>query len=101
MVDYLKSKWGIESSRRVWIILLVFALTGAGILIVKDPIYRLLGLSLDASLWIKIPIALVIYQFLLLLVGTCLGEFSFFWEKEKKLVRLLARPFQTRRADTP
>jgi hypothetical protein len=30
-----------------------------------------------------------------------LGEFSFFWEKEKKLVRLLARPFQTRRADTP
>jgi hypothetical protein len=101
MVDYLKSKWGIESSRRVWMILLVFSLTGASILVVKDPIYRMLGLSVDASLWIKVPVALVTYQFLLLLVGACLGEFRFFWEKEKKLGRLLARPFQLRRADVP
>jgi len=101
MVDYFKSKWGIESSRRVWMILLVFSLTGASILVVKDPIYRLLGVSLDASLWIKIPVALILYQVLLLVVGACLGEFRFFWEKEKRLGRLLARPFQFRRPNRP
>ncbi len=93
MIQKLKAKWGIESTRRVLLILLIFSLTGIGILLIKNPVFHLLGVNPEASLWLKIPVAVLVYQVLLLIVGALFGEFRFFWEKEKRLGRLLMRPF--------
>lgn len=94
MIEKLKTKWGITSTRRIWMILLIFSLTGFSILLAKDPFYRLLHVPPDTSLLIKIPLALLLYQCLLLFWGALLGEFPFFWEKGKRLGRLFVRPFK-------
>jgi hypothetical protein len=87
----LQSKWGIQSRRRFWMIMLVFALTGASILFVKDPVFAALRITPETTLWIKLPVALLLYQVLLLLIGSLLGEFHFFWAKCRRLGRLFSR----------
>lgn len=94
MVEKLKQRWGVQTTREVVIILLVFSLTGCSILFVKKPVFNLLGITEGTSLWIKIPVVIMVYQVLLVAVGFLLGQGRFFWEKEKKLFRLLARPFR-------
>jgi len=90
----LKQRWGVSSNWRVIAIFLAFSLAGSSILLVKQPVYHVLRVPQDASLWLKIPLAILMYQVLLLVWGAMLGEFRFFWEKEKKLGRWLARPFR-------
>ena len=94
MIQKLKDKWGIDSTRRVVIILVIFSITGISILLIKDMVYQWFRIPPDASLWIKVPVAILVYQVLLLLIGALFGEFRFFWEKEKRLGRLLLRPFR-------
>lgn len=94
MIDRLKKRWGVSRNRDVAIILLIFSLTGCAILFVKKPFLDLVGAA-HTSLWIKIPLVILLYQVLLLAVGALLGQGRFFWEKEKRLFRLLARPFRT------
>ena len=102
MIDRLKKRWGVSSTWHVIVILLVFSLAGSSILYVKDPLYRLLHVPPDASLWLKIPLMICVYQVLLLAWGTLFGQFRFFWEKEKKLGRLLFGWILPRRTvDTP
>jgi len=91
VIRALKSRWGIESNRRVAVIFLIFALTGSALLLIKNPVLRLLHIPTDASLWIRIPIALMLYQMLLLGIGALFGEFAFFWEKMKRIKRLFSR----------
>ena len=88
-LEKLKQRWGVANTGQVVVILFVFSLAGSSILFVKDPVYRLLRIPADASLWIKIPVTLLVYQVLLLAWGVVFGHFSFFWAKEKKLFRLL------------
>ena len=51
----------------------------------------------DVPRWIwwtaRILVIVPLYQVLLLAYGTILGQFSFFWEKEKAMVRWMGRPF--------
>ena len=94
MIQKLKAKWGIDSTRRVVLILVIFSITGISILLIKDPVYQWLRIPSDASLWIKVPVAILVYQLLILVIGALFGEFPFFWEKEKRLGRLLLRPFR-------
>ncbi len=93
MIERLKTKWGITSTRRIWTILIVFSLTGCGILILKGYFFQWLNVSENTSLWIRIPLVIVLYQVLLVLIGAVFGEFQFFWSKEKRLLRWLAKPF--------
>ena len=95
-MERLKARWGVQTTRELVIVFLVFSLAGTSILFVKQPLYQLLRVPDDASLWIKIPLVLCMYQVLLLAWGTALGQFRYFWEKEKKLGRLLTRPFLPR-----
>jgi len=96
-VEKLKTKWGIESNRDFILIMLSFSLAGMMISICRPPIFHLLGIEKETHLWIKIlvyvPLIPPIYQIFLLFWGTVLGQFGFFWEKEKKIVRFLKRSF--------
>jgi hypothetical protein len=78
----LKNKWEIQSNIQFWIIMLVFALTGSSILIIKPPLFNLLGI--DGSLhWLLygllyILIITPVYVTMLMLIGSVLGQHRFF-----------------------
>ena len=77
-----KSKWNIRSNTQFWIIMLVFALTGSSILIIKPPLFTLLGI--DGSMhWLPYALLYIlvitpVYFIMLMLIGTMLGQYRFF-----------------------
>ncbi len=97
MFDKLKQKWGIRSNLQVVLILLVFTLAGLSITQVRQPVFLLFGLTADTAWWIKTVVYLLsifpLYQLFLLIYGTLLGQFRFFWEKEKAMARWIMRRF--------
>ena len=78
----LKVRWGIESDWQVAIILLVFSLTGFTFLFISPYIDQLFGLSDKDPMWLKIVVFIVvtlpIYNLLLIIWGTLLGQYRFF-----------------------
>ena len=99
-LERLRKRWGVPSIFQVVIILIVFSVTGMSILYVKRPVFSLLHIPQDLTLWLRIPLVVAIYQVLLLFWGAVFGQFSFFWEKEKRLGRLLTGR-RTRNAPGP
>ena len=95
--DHLKKKWNIKSNRDVLVICIVFSLAGMLIIHERKPIFHLFGITKETALWIKIcvylPVVFPLYQINLLIFGFLLGQFSFFWEKEKAMARFIARQF--------
>ncbi|MBT8218406.1 MAG: prolipoprotein diacylglyceryl transferase [Bacteroidia bacterium] len=89
-VDKLKKRWGV-SAGRVFIILIVFALTGFTILFLKRPVVAFFtGEDGQQPLIFSILyyiLILPIYNLFLLIYGFLLGQFSFFWEFEKRFFR--------------
>ncbi len=95
-LERMKKKWGLTSVFQVVIILVVFALTGMTVVWIRPIIFQVLGIT-NANGWLKTISYLVLvfplYQVLLLAYGFVFGQFSFFWEKEKKLVNAVIRLF--------
>jgi len=89
----LKKKWNIQSNWDFIAIMLVFSLAGMSIGFFRRPIFHALGITAQTPLWIKvviyIPLIVPVYQINLIVYGFLLGQFRFFWEKEKKLVKFL------------
>ncbi|MCR4337803.1 MAG: hypothetical protein NUV91_08375 [Candidatus Omnitrophica bacterium] len=95
----LKTKWAISSDRDFWIIMLVFSLAGMMISVCRKPLFHVIGITPQTHLWVKIliyPLFFIpTYQFFLMLFGTLLGQFSFFWEKEKRMGRWILQKIQS------
>lgn len=93
LFEKLKRKWNIESNFDFCMIMLTFSLAGMTIPFFRKPIFHLLGINDHTHLWVKIvayiPLIPPIYQLNLLFFGFILGQFDFFWEKEKRLVKYL------------
>lgn len=93
----LKEKWGLKSIWQVLIVLVVFAATGSSVVALRKVFFELIGFDEQTNVWLKtITYILIItpaYQVLLLFYGTLLGQFRFFWEKEKKMFRAIGRLF--------
>lgn len=89
----MQQKWGLETTRQVLLILAVFTLSGSTVVWLRKGLFYLLGYNEATPFWLKtITYILFIfptYQTLLLCYGFLLGQFSFFWEKEKKMFRWL------------
>ncbi|MFT5167367.1 MAG: hypothetical protein ACI8P3_002604 [Saprospiraceae bacterium] len=85
----LQNRWGVSASR-VFIILLVFALTGTTVLFIKTPILDFI-IGGDEKTWIHslvyFILILPIYNMLLLIYGSLFGQFQFFWAFEKRFFR--------------
>ena len=85
----LKVKWGLKNDFQVLLIMLVFALTGSTVLAIKGWFFQIIGLDAASSSVVKVVLYLLFifpaYQVLLLAYGFLLGQFSFFWKKEKLL----------------
>ena len=97
-MNRLKEKWGIKSNLQILLILLAFTLAGSSVVVLKNWYFSWLNFTEQTSAWIKIPAYLIFifpaYQALLLAYGTILGQFRFFWTKEKKLFLAITKPFR-------
>jgi len=100
-IQRLKQKWNINSNWDFCAIMLVFSLAGSSIGFFRKPVFHALGITPETPLWIKIviyiPLIVPIYQLNLLVYGFLLGQFNFFLEKEKKLLKCLSKIFQRQR----
>lgn len=91
----LKEKWSLESYWQVVAVLIIFSLAGSSVVALRKWLFEFLGYSDQTATWIKVVTYLVFvfpaYQMLLLAYGFLLGQFGFFWEKEKRMVQWVAR----------
>ncbi|MFT3704204.1 MAG: phosphoribosylglycinamide formyltransferase [Agriterribacter sp.] len=90
MFNRLQQKWKVTGGQ-LFIILLVFAITGTTTAYITKVITSWVGFTSETS-WIwKMLLRLVMlifgYQVILLTVAFIFGQFSFFWKYEKKLLR--------------
>tara|TARA_B100001057_G_scaffold489072_1_gene574627 strand:+ start:67 stop:363 length:297 start_codon:yes stop_codon:yes gene_type:complete len=92
MIKYLKDKWNLKSNFQLVIILIVFAITGSSSLYISKPLMEFLSISTDSmniiSYWIlRFIIVTIVYQFVLLVVAFVFGQFNWFWNFEKKMLK--------------
>lgn len=99
-------RWGCQSNWQVAIIFIVFSITGSMAVTLAEPVLHLFGLSRETTnpwvFWpIRIAIIFPLYQILLVIVGTLLGQRKFFWRYGRKMlerfgITRLAMVFQRR-----
>jgi len=90
----LKQKWNITSNFQFAVILLVFAVNGSLSVALAKPLLKLLGVSSEVTnplvFWpVRILSMFILYQILLLIIGTLFGQYKFFWNMEKKMLSRL------------
>ena len=95
--DRLKTKWDVVSNKQLFIIFVVFGITGSSSVKIARPFLDYVGLHPevfadvflgDALYWIIRVLAIFpLYQILLILFGSLFFQFPFFWEFEKKILR--------------
>jgi hypothetical protein len=93
-----KDRWNITSNWQVFVIILVFAITGSTAAMISKPILHWLGISKETHhillyLLLYILIIVPIYQVLLVGIGFIFGQFKFFWAFEKKMLRYMRLGF--------
>lgn len=102
-MEKLKERWGITSNFQLIVILVVFSVTGSSAVYVAKPFLEWIGLQPEAfsgSWWgpwvywtLRILVIFPIYQVLLVLFGWLFGQFSFFWNMEKKMLNRMGLGF--------
>lgn len=93
-----KERWNITSNWQVFVILVVFVITGSSSALLAKPFLSLFGISKETlSGWIYYPLYIImifpIYQVLLVSFGFIFGQFKFFWAFEKKMLRSMKLGF--------
>jgi hypothetical protein len=93
-MEKLKKRWHIASNYQLFIILLVFSINGSLTVAIAKPILNSVGITLESLnpvlFWtLRIVIMFFIYQVLLVVIGALFGQFQFFWNMEKKMLKRL------------
>jgi hypothetical protein len=97
-LEKLRIRWNVESTGKVWLILLVFALTGTSIMLLR----RLLKAEFEwaseawftySYYWFILPI----YNLVLLFYGALFGQFTFFWNFEKRFFSRIWSLFKSKK----
>lgn len=88
----LEHKWIVSYRWEMIRIFIVFAITGSSSMFVGRPIMKLIGITKENLnpfiYWVLfIIIGLIFYQLLLVSFGWFFGQFKFFWEFEKKMLK--------------
>jgi hypothetical protein len=102
-MNRLKQRWGIDSNFQLLIIFIVFAITGSASVYVAKPFLMWIGLhktNFPEAWWgqsmywlLRILVIFPIYQVLLLVFGWLFGQFSFFWNFERKMLSRMGLGF--------
>lgn len=88
----VENKWIVDYKWQMIRIFLVFAITGSSSAFISKPIMLFLGITKEnlnpIAYWaLYAIIGLFFYQILLVFFGWLFGQFKFFWEFEKKILR--------------
>ena len=93
----LKARWGITSNIQLAVIFIVFAITGSVSAWLSKPFCEWIGITQEGLGGWFLPVRLLlifpIYQVLLVLIGFTFGQYKFFWEFEKKMLRSMGMGF--------
>ena len=94
MIEKLVNKFKANSKRHLFIIFIIFALSGSGSLFISSPILIVLGLDklitfYPLYIFVRIILIIPIYQFILIIIASLFGEFDYFWKFEKKFLQRL------------
>jgi hypothetical protein len=96
-MNRLKQRWGITSNFQLVIIFIVFAITGSASAWLSKPFCELLHITKeDFGGWftlIRLLVIFPIYQILLVAIGTLFGQFRFFWNFVKKMLKSMGLGF--------
>jgi hypothetical protein len=88
MLDKLKKRWKV-SGIQLFLILCVFAITGSLTAYLSRQITSWLDIEKYSFLFwtLKLIVLIFGYQVIILLVSIPFGQFSFFWNYEKKILK--------------
>ena len=88
----LEKKWILDAKWEMIRVFIVFAITGSSSMLVGRPIIEMIGITKEnlnpILYWVLfIIIGLIFYQILLVTFGWLFGQYKFFWNFEKKMLR--------------
>ena len=88
----LEDKWILEYRWEMIRVFIVFAITGSSSVFIGRPTMALMGITKENLnpfiYWVLfVIIGLIFYQLLLVSFGWLFGQFKFFWEFEKKMLK--------------
>jgi hypothetical protein len=90
MFEKLQKHWKVGATQ-LFLILCVFAITGTTTAYISRMITTWIGLTSDSPLWqralLRGSVLLFGYQIIILLVSIPFGQFQFFWNYEKKILK--------------
>lgn len=92
IINKLEKKWVVNQKWELIRIFIVFAVTGSSSMFVSRPIIAMLGITKEnlnpLLYWVLfLIIGVIFYQLLLVFFGWLFGQFQFFWNFEKKMLR--------------
>ena len=92
MIQSLISKFKAKSKAHLFLIFLVFGLSGSFSLWISSPILEVLDLknilnNYPLYILFRVLIIIPIYQLVLIIVASIFGEFQYFWKFEKKILK--------------
>lgn len=93
MFEKLKAKWKVNGTQ-LFLILCTFAVTGTLTAWISRSITSWIGFT-DQTHWgwkllVRLIILIFGYQVIILIVSVFFGQFRFFWNYEKKILRWLS-----------
>ena len=88
----IRNFFKVESNYQLFMVNVVFAITGTTSLFIADILLKNFGVdqtSFNPVLYwtFRIMLVLPVYQVLLILVAIIFGEFTYFWNIEKKMLK--------------
>ena len=94
----LEKKWKLTYRWEMIRVFIVFAITGSSSAIIGRPFLKIVGITNDnlqpVLYWVLyVLISFIFYQFLLITIAWLFGQFKFFWNFEKKMIRKLRLGF--------
>lgn len=96
--ERLQARWGV-STRDAIFILIAFALAGMTVLKIGSSIVNAI-VPAGSPKWVwwtvKVLVVVPVYEVLLVTYGILLGQRRFFIDKQRRLLRLIAKPFRRR-----
>lgn len=99
-LQQLQARWKVNSVTQVLLILTTFALTGTTVVYISKPLLAAIFGSDGIPVWARIIyyiLILPVYNLFLLAYGFLLGQFSFFWEFEKRFLKRMSSIFGDRK----
>lgn len=94
-IQRLQEKWSLSNYWQVVAVLVVFSLAGSSVVALRKWLFEVLAYTDQTPMWLKVITYLAFvfpaYQALLLFYGFVLGQFNFFWSKEKRMIQWVVK----------